>query len=452
MTVVPGDAADDDAPEHVGIPPASPGYRRYALWLLMIIYMLNFLDRSVINILAEDIKRELHLTDAQVGLMSGLAFALFYTFLGIGIARLAERFSRPWILAGSLALWSGFTALSGFVQNFTQMFIARLGVGFGEAGCTPAAHSLIADDNPKERRASALAFYAMGTPLGALLGLAMGGVVADAYGWRMAFLVAGIPGLLFALVAGFTLKEPRQRLAAGARQVTVAGASFADTMRTLARKRTFWLVAFGASISAFIGYGQGPFTAPFFLRVHGQEIAALAPQFGLQSLGFIGLTTGIIGGLAGAAGSMLGGVIADRVGVSDLRNVMMVPVVAGLIWMPLGALIFLVPSASLALLILAVPSVLGTLWYGPVYSTVQGVVPANMRATAAAILLFIINIIGLGLGPYAVGLLSDLLANAMRLGPAEGVRWALVASCAFAIPSVALTFLARTTIREDMES
>jgi MFS family permease len=332
------------------------------------------------------------------------------------------------------------------------MFGARLGVGFGEAGCSPAAHSLIADDTPKEKRASALAFYAMGTPLGTLLGLAMGGVVADAYGWRISFLVAGVPGLIFALIAGLTLKEPRERIAASAAQIRAASATFGDTMRLLARKRTFWLVAFGAAVSAFIGYGQGQFTTSFFLRIHGDEVERVAAQFGLQSLGFIGLTTGIIGGVAGAIGSLLGGMIADRVGVKDLRNVMMVPVISGLLWMPLGAAIFIVPSASASLLIWAVPSVLGTLWYGPIYSTVQGVVPPNMRATAASLLLFIINIIGLGLGPFAVGALSDFLAGPMGYGEAEGIRWALVWSCAFAVPSVTLSFLARRTIREDAES
>ena len=453
MTVVPGDAAGlDEAPEHDGIPPATPGYRRYALWLLMVIYMLNFLDRSVINILAEPIKRELHLSDTQVGLMGGLAFALFYTFLGIVIARLAERFSRPWILAGSLALWSGFTALSGLAQNFTQMFAARLGVGFGEAGCSPAAHSMIADDTPKEKRASALAFYAMGTPLGGLLGYAMGGLVADAAGWRMSFFVAGVPGLIFALIAGFTLREPRERLARRAAQVRAAGPTLSDTLRLLLRKPTFWLVAMGAATSAFIGYGQGQFTTSFFLRVHGTEVASLASQFGLQSLGLIGLGGGVIGGVAGAIGSLLGGVIADRVGVSDGRNVMMVPMWSNLLWMPLGAAIFLAPSAAGALLLSAVPGVLGTLWYGPIYSTVQGVVPANMRATAAAIVLFIINIIGLGLGPAAMGALSDFLSGPMGYGPAEGVRWALVWSCAFAIPAAAFCYAARATIRQDAES
>ncbi|MFO0020008.1 MAG: MFS transporter, partial [Alphaproteobacteria bacterium] len=188
--------------------PFSAAYTRYAMLLLLAIYTINFLDRSIINILAEPIKNELKLADWQLGLMSGLAFALFYTVLGIPLAQLAERRNRPIIIGTSVAVWSGFTALSGATTNFVQLVLCRIGVGVGEAGCTPPAHSLIADYVPKEKRASALAFYSMGTPLGGLLGLVMGGLIADAYGWRVAFLVAGVPGLLFALLCFLTLREP----------------------------------------------------------------------------------------------------------------------------------------------------------------------------------------------------------------------------------------------------
>ncbi|MFO1013456.1 MAG: MFS transporter [Caulobacteraceae bacterium] len=443
--------ADESLPviEH-GIPPATEGYRRYALGLLLVIYMLNFLDRSVINILAEPIKRELHLTDTEIGAMSGLAFALFYTFLGIAIARASERFSRPWIIGGSLALWSGFTAVCGAATNFWQMFAARLGVGFGEAGCSPAAHSLIADDTPKEKRSSALAFYAMGTPLGGLLGLAMGGILSDMFGWRIAFVIAGAPGLLFALIAGFTLKEPRERLAKGAQVIKAESASFLQTMAYLRTKPTFWLIAMSAAISAFIGYGQGPFTVPFYLRVHGAEIERLATMFGLQSVGFLGLSTGILGGITGAVGSLLGGRIADALGTKDLRNILVVPAVAGAVYAPLFIAQMLVPSATLSLLMILLPGVVGSLWYGPVYGLAQSVVPPHMRATTAAVLLFIINLIGLGAGPLVVGMISDGLAASM--GEAEGVRWALISTAAFVVPSIACSLMARRYVRQDVVS
>ncbi len=432
--------------------PAPLAYRRYALGLLLVVYMLNFLDRQVVNILAEPIKKDLHLADWQIGAMSGIAFALLYTFLAIPIARAAERWSRPMIIAGSLTLWSGFTALCGASANFTQLCLARLGVGFGEAGCTPSAHSIIADDTPPKDRAFALAFYAMGTPLGSLIGLAMGGIVADAYGWRVAFMVAGAPGLLVALIVALTLREPRRRLVEHAARAKAAQASLAETVRYLAAKPTFWLVAFSAAISAFIGYGQAPFTASFFLRDHGPEVAALAAGFGWKSLTFIGIATGTVGGLAGAVGSVLGGKISDWATARDLRAFVTVPAIGGLIWAPLYCLAILAPSAKLSLLMLIAPSLLGTLWYGPVYAVAQGLVPPNMRATTAALLLFIINIVGLGLGPLFTGAVSDFLSAPERLGPAAGVQWALVITAAWAAPSIALSLLARRTIRADLVS
>ena len=294
--------------------PFSKGYTSYAMWLLLGIYAINFLDRQVINILAEPIKLELGLADWQLGLMSGLAFALFYTVLGIPIARFAERSNRPIIIGSAVAVWSGFTALCAIATNFWQLIFFRIGVGVGEAGCTPPAHSLISDYVPKEKRASALAFYSMGTPIGGLMGLVMGGLVADAYGWRAAFLVAGVPGVLFALLAIFTLKEPRRLMAEHARKVAASTtATFGETMRYLSKRKTFWYIAFAAAVKAFIGYGHAPFTASFFLRNHPEEIQRLASHFGLilgydmKSIGFLGLALGLVSGISGAIGSIAGG-------------------------------------------------------------------------------------------------------------------------------------------------
>jgi MFS family permease len=223
------------APAAAPAPPVrvlSTGYRAYALGLLLLIYILNFVDRSVINILAEPIKNDLGLLDWHIGLMSGLAFAVFYTFLGLPIAQLAEKYNRPLIISIALGVWSAFTALSGFAQNFTQLVLARIGVGIGEAGCTPPAHSLISDYVPRERRASALAFYSMGIPLGGLVGMAVGGMVADAYGWRAAFLVCGLPGVIVALIAATTLVETRAPQAIKAQAIRLD--DFKTTLATLA--------------------------------------------------------------------------------------------------------------------------------------------------------------------------------------------------------------------------
>jgi MFS family permease len=455
--VGPGSVAAPAAPTGQTVP-FSKAYARYAMWLLLGIYIVNFLDRQVVNILAEPIKQDLGLADWQLGLMSGLAFAVFYTFLGIPIARLAERRNRAFIIGSAAALWSGFTALCATAGNFWQLIAYRIGVGVGEAGCTPPAHSLIVDYTPKEKRASALAFYSMGTPIGSLIGLIMGGLVADAHGWRAAFLVAGAPGLVFALLALFTLKEPRRMMAEHARKAAAASATFGQTMAYLARRRTFWFIAFAAAIKAFIGYGHAPFTASFFLRNHGPEVADLASRIGLtlgfdlKSVGFLGLALGVMSGAAGALGSWTGGWIADRYGAKDLRAYMVAPAIASLITIPVYITAVTVDSAAFALMILPLNYFLGTLWYGPVYGTGQSVVPPHMRATAAAILLFIINLIGLGLGPLAVGLLSDWFNKGLGLGPAEGVRWALIASTSFGLVAFACFWLARRTIREDTVS
>ena len=439
------------AADNPSIAPASLGYRRFALWLLLLVYMVNFLDRQVVNIVGESITNELHLKDWQFGAISGAAFAIFYSVLGIPMARAAERFSRPLILSGSMALWSGFTALCGFSSSFWQLLGARLGVGIGEAGCSPSAHSMIADDTPLKDRSFALSFYSMGTPLGTLLGFALGGVVADQWGWRAAFFVAGAPGLILALVAALTLREPRRRLVVRA-AAKGATPSLIDTLKYLGGKPTFWLVATFAGLSAFIGYGQNAFIAAFYLRNHAAEVAQLASSVGLQSKGFLGFAIGGIGGITGAAGSIFGGKLADRLGGKDRRAFATLPAIAALCWAPLLIAAVLAPSAAVSLGLFAFPSLLGTFWYGPVYGTAQSVVPPNMRATTAAILIFIITFIGLLFGPVCFGAFSDWLAGPVHLGKAVGLEWTFVASTVIVLPAVALLLLARRTIARDIVS
>lgn len=242
----PGAAVRAETVPHV--PLVSDGYRGYALLILMLVYTVNFLDRQIVTILAEPIKNDLKISDTQLGLLTGLAFGIVYCGLGLPIARLADRFNRVWIIGASLVVWSGFTLLCGRATSFATLVAARVGVGVGEAGCTPTSHALIADYTPREKRASALAFFSIGTPLGSLLGLAMGGIIADAYGWRTAFLVAGLPGLLLAVVVFATLKEPRNAMTDAARKSAhAAQMSFGATLKYLTAKPTFWFIAFGAS-------------------------------------------------------------------------------------------------------------------------------------------------------------------------------------------------------------
>jgi MFS family permease len=441
-----------------GMRAVSKSYRRYAIGLLFVVYVFNFLDRQIVTILAEPIKQDLGIADWQLGLMIGTAFAVLYCTLGIPIARLAERHNRPWIIGLSLASWSAFTALCGLAQNFWQLVLARIGVGIGEAGCSPPAHSLIADYVPKEQRASALAVYLMGNPVGALLGVVIGGLVADALGWRKAFLLVGLPGLALAVLVVLTLIEPRMRRAAQVvREATeratidASQASFMDVLRVLRGKRTFWYMAFAVAIVAFIGYGHAPFGASFLLRVHGEEVGRLAAQFGLGPLGFIGISLGLILGVAAALGVYLGGLIGDRYGDRDMRAYMGIPGIAVLISIPIYTVAMLLPEFMWIIPLLAVNSVLVSLWQGPIYATVQNITPIHMRATAASIFLLIANLIGLGLGPLLVGIASDVIAGPFGLGSAEGVRWALIGSQFLAIPAFVCFWMARRTIREELE-
>lgn len=462
--------ADAPAPPHMAAPfdeaqpsdtigdetgalhPVGTAYRRYALTLLVIIYSLNFLDRQIVNILAESIKLDLHLADWQVGMLQGLAFAIFYTTLGVPIARLAERGNRPWIIGGAIAAWSAFTVLCGLAQNFTQLVLARIGVSIGEAGCSPPSHSLIADYTPREKRAGALAVYSLGTPIGSLLGMALGGVIADAWGWRAAFLIAGAPGVVFAVIAAFTLIEPRKRLKAQIDQRLASAPSIGDALKELSGKRTFWLMALAASLLAFQGYASNAFIGSFYFRNHAEELTRIAADFGMKPKGFLGLALGLIGGSAGVLGTWLGGVLADRLGKRDLRWHVTMPAIAAAISIPTYVAGILHPSGTAALLLLTIPTLCNTMWYGPVYGSVQGLVKPETRTTAAAIILFVINIIGLGGGPFFLGALSDLLAGPGGLGGAQGLRMAMVITDFSLLGAVALFLWARRTIREEMVS
>lgn len=446
-------AAAADAPEAAR---PSVGYRRYVLAVLMIAYTLSFLDRQMLSMLVEPIEKDLHLSDAQIGILTGPVFVIFYTFLGIPIAWIADRWSRPAIVAIALTLWSGFTALCGAAGGFLSLGAARLGVGFGEAGCNPASHAFIADISSPKQRASGLAFYSMGVPVGTLLGLAMGGLIADIgpHGWRLAFLAAAAPGIVLAAVIALTVKETRpvmtaiplsQAIVQPLRDVT-------DTLKALAGKPTFWLVALASGFSAFVGYAQLFFNASFFLRCHPAELAALAAMFHLKSKGFLGLALGLMTGVGGLTGTVLGGLIADRAVSRDRRMFMTAPAIATAVVVPIMWLIYTTPSVLMAIVLLLLPNVVVSIWYGPVYSTAQSVVTPHRRAMAAALLLLILNLIGLGLGPTFLGFVSDFLAKDQHMGAAEGLRWALMATSAFSFVAAAFFWLGRGRAREDVVS
>ena len=387
---------------------------RVTLWILLIVYIFNFIDRQIVNILAEPIARDLGLSDTQIGLMTGLAFALFYTVLGIPIARFADRSStsRPAVIAVSLAIWSGMTALCGLAQNFSQMLLARIGVGVGEAGCTPPAHSLISDIVPPEKRSSALAFYSLGIPIGTLMGMVIGGILADFVGWREAFLIVGLPGVALALVVWFVLKDPRRSDAQMIlrNQNQPAALPLMDALRVVMSSRAFVLLLFAGSEASFLSYGKTTWTTIFFQRTHD-----LTP-------GEVGLWFGIVGGVGGIVGTVLGGYLADRFGAKNRRHVLSAPAIGMALAVPLALLAYNSPSWPMALVLLFLPTMFNSFYYGPTYSAAQGLVPIRARAIAAATLLFFQNLIGLGLGPLFFGMLSDLLQPAYGT---ESVRYVL---------------------------
>lgn len=398
------------APAEAPTLPLPASYRRYALALLVAIYTVNFLDRQVVTLLIEPIKQELKLDDFQVGAMGGLWFALLYTILGIPIARIADKGDRPMIMTVSLAIWSGFTLLAGAAWNFMVLAIARMGVGVGEAGCTPTAHSLISDYFPKESRARAMAIYSMGISIGSLLGMALGGIIAGSWGWRAAFLVAGAPGLLLAVLAMFSLVEPRRaanfKPTAHAPRIPISQA-----LGVLSRKPTFWFFALGGAFAASVSYSHSFFLTSFFMRNYYPEVTQAASAFGMTQLGYLGLAMGLAAGIGGVIGSWLGGWWCDKFGAKDLRQFAVLPLVFPFIGLPTFWYLVSIHDINLAMILLIIPNIGVAIWYGPVYGGVPGLVPPAMRATASAILLFVINIIGLGGGPTIFGMVSDMFAN-----------------------------------------
>ena len=386
------------ATESANNPYASTKAAYYALGILTIVYSINFIDRQLLSILQESIKADLMLSDAQLGLLTGFAFALFYTFAGLPIASLADRSNRRNIVAISLTIWSGMTAISGLAQNYWQLLAARVGVGIGEAGGSPPSHSMISDIFPPEKRASAIGFYSTGISIGILFGFLFGGWLNEFFGWRVAFFVVGIPGVLLALVLYLTVPEPIRGLAEN-RASTGDNPSMMTVFKVLLSRRSFLFMALGAAMNAFAGYSTANWVASFMIRTHQMPT------------GELGTWLALIIGVGGAIGVFGAGVIADKLGKTDKRWYMWVAVCACVISMPLQISTFWVDDPYTALMCMVIPSVLSNAYLGATIASVHGMVGLKMRAVSSALLFFILNMIGLGMGPTTVGLVSDLLVD-----------------------------------------
>ncbi|MES2002612.1 MAG: MFS transporter [Pseudomonadota bacterium] len=405
-----------------------PRSRGLVLGFLLIAYIFNFLDRQILGILAQPIKADLHLSDTQFGAIGGLAFALLYSVLGVPLAYLADRTSRSAVVAGALAVWSGFTALCGTATGFGQLFLYRLGVGVGEAGGVAPSYALIADYFPPERRARALAIFSLGVPIGLASGTLLGAYIAAAVDWRAAFLTMGVAGIIFAPAMLYVVRD-LPRPPADRDRVPIG-----QVFRILARKPVFWLLAFAAASSSLCGYGLALWVPSVIMRSFGLDLIGTG-----QFLGSILLVGGSIGVYSG-------GWLADRLGANDRGWYAKLPAIAWLVTAPTYAIGLMAPNLWTAWPLLLVANALNILWLGPVTTAVQHLVPRRMRATASASFLLINNFIGLGVGPLLIGRLSDGLKHNYGV---ESLRYAAVATTAFYALAGLLMLLCVNRLRND---
>jgi MFS family permease len=404
------------------------------LAILLLAYIFNFIDRQIIGVLAVPIKAELQLSDTQLSLMGGIAFALFYSGIAIPVAWLADRKSRVNIIAFSVALWSAFTAVCGLAQNFWHLFLARMGVGIGEAGGVAPSYALISDYFPKERRARALALFSLGIPIGSALGVFFGGWIASNLDWRSAFIIVGLAGLPAALLVKLCIKEPvRGGFDSVDGSASEPAPPFPVVAATLARTPSFWLLSFGAASGSILGYGLIFWLPSFFSRSFGLELIEVSYYYG--SIVLVG----------GVLGTWLGGWIGDRIGQGNPGGYALVPAVCFLIAAPCFAF-GLFASLEVAWVLFTIGQMMALAWLGPVIAAVQHIVPPNMRATASASFLFINNLIGIGFGIFFLGFMSDAMTEAHG---EDALQYSILYGLGFYVLSAALYFVASTRLKKD---
>jgi len=412
------------------------GYRQYVLGILLVVYVFNFIDRQILSILLEPIRQDLKLSDTQLGFLSGVAFAIFYATLGIPIARLADRSSRVNVISWSLAAWSVMTAVCGLAANFWQLMLGRIGVAVGEAGASPASHSLISDYFVPETRASAMGIYAMGVPIGTLIGLLAGGWLVHFFDWRTAFIVVGLPGVLMAIIVRMTVKEP-PRGNSEAIMKEQAPVPLKEAIAFLWARPSFRHVVLAVAFHAFVSYGYNGWLPAFFARSYGMGSA----EIGSWLAPLIGIFAGL--------GTFSGGYISDYFARRDRRWYVWVPGITLAISVPFFLLAFMSDDKYTTLALLIVPLYFNYIYLGPTFAMIQGLATVRMRAIASAILLFVISLIGLGLGPFGVGVLSDYLKP--EFGE-ESLRIALMFVFLFNIWAGIHYYIAGLTLREDLDS
>ncbi len=403
-------------------------YKYAVLAMLIVAYIFNFIDRQILGILASSIKAELGLSDTDIGKLGGLAFAVFYTGLGIPVAIIADRWSRTWIMTGALTLWSAFTAACGLATGFGSLFMFRMGVGIGEAGGVAPAYSLISDYFPKAQRARALAVYSFGIPVGSAAGLLFGGLIAQKVSWRAAFIAVGIAGLVLAPLFRMVVREPQRTTPKPAAE------GLGKTFSALLSKPSFWLLAFGAASSSVCGYGIAFWLPSFCDRSLHLDLAQRS--YFLSAITFFG----------GVAGIWSGGWLADRLGNKSVAAYPVIPAVAFLLAMPLSFAALNTESLVTAFFCFLIPQALNLVWLGPILTSVQHLVAPAMRSTASAAFLLVNNLLGIAGGIYYFGKVADLLKPTYG---AESLRYALYSGLAFYLLGSLLFFGASRLLKRD---
>ena len=407
------------------------GYRTFVLILLTIVYGFNFIDRQIVGILAPFIQEDLSLTNTELGLLIGLAFAVFYTTVAIPIAWLADRYNRVNILSIALATWSGFTALTGLATNFVQIGLARMGVGIGEAGGSPPSHSIISDMYPKEERASALGVYAMGIPIGVMAAYfvtaALIGTSSDDVNWREIFVFLGVSGILLAIIVKLVIREPVRGAMEFNEQREIAKPPFVESLKTLLRIPAWWAMCFGIAFGSFVSYSKSAF--------HTKYLVTLDPSFDFQTLVII---LGVINGITYAGGAFFGARLADKWGKRDIRAYGWLPAISITLCLPIGIAAWWSPTVEMNLIFTSFFLLFMGIYLGPSFAIAQTLAPIHMRAMSTALFFFILNMIGLGLGPSISGWMIDLFNT--NYGNVESIRYAMTVTSLMFIPSI-ISFL-----------
>jgi len=469
----------------------STPYRNYVLGALLTVYIFNFIDRTIINILTEPIKLAFGVEDWQMGLLGGPAFAVLYTFIGIPIARFSEKNHRVWIIAGSVALWSLMTVLCGFAMSFIALFIFRIGVSIGEAGCTPPANSIIADYFIPAQRSTAVSIYALAVPLGSMFAYFFGGYIAsnldgasiaalfsswgwlwavnaldwqNIEGWRVAFVVVGLPGILVAMIFKMTVKEPPRGYTDPPSMQSKEQVNFAEVLKILATKPSYWHIVVGVTIASFVNYGVNQFFVSFLIRTHQISIFDASIKFAM------------VLSLMAAIGTFMSGYLADRYSDRYPKALAWIPMIALLGSTPMFVVGYLLDSLLVAIPILMVGTMLLYTFLCPLYAVPSGVVDSRMRATSVAVALFVVNLLGYGLGPPLIGALSTILNSTFLSGMdpsltleackatglataaqtacdtanAEGLQWSMIIFKCLYIWAAVHFYLGSKTLQRDM--